>query len=107
MDFKSLFEALKADILDLVKDRFDEEGTQVRKDIENFLEGSKDKLMRWTLLLEQGALTPAEFELLLKSQKDLLVIQSLQRAGISKIKIGLFKNEAIKIIVNKAVTALI
>lgn len=107
MDFKNVFEALKTDILELVKDRFDEEGTQVRKDIEDFLEGSKDKLMRWTSLLDQGALTPAEFELLLKSQKDLLVIQSLQRAGISKIKIGLFKNEAIKIIVNKTVTALI
>ncbi len=107
MDFKNLFESLKAEILELVKDRFDEEGLQVRKDIEDFLEGSKEKLNRWAELLEQQAITPAEFELLLKSQKDLLVIQSLQKAGISKIKIGLFKNQAIKIIVSRAVGALV
>ena len=105
MDFKTLYDSLKADILDLVKDRFDEGGEAVKQDIAAFLESSKEKLKRWTLLLEQQAITPAEFELLLKSQKDLLVIQSLQKAGISKIKIGLFKNQAIQIIVGKAVDA--
>ena len=107
MDFKELFATIKVDILDLFKDRFDQEGTQIKKDIDLFLENSKEKLERWTVLLSQKAITPKEYELLLQSQKDLLIIESLQKAGISKIKIGLFKNAAIKIIVTKAITSLI
>ena len=107
MDFKTLFEELKTEILDLVKDRFDEENASVKNDIADFLEGSKEKLRRWTELLNQGAITPAEFEVLLKSQKDLLIIESLNKAGISKIKIGLFKNQAIKLIVTRTVAAVI
>ena len=39
--------------------------------------------------------------------EDLLIIQTLEKAGVSKIKIGLFKNAAIKLIVSKAVTLIL
>lgn len=107
MDFKELYKSIKAGILDLVKERFNEESSLIKNDVDLFLEQSKDKLERWGLLLNQGAITPTEFELLLQSQKDLLIIQTLEKAGVSKIKIGLFKNAAIKLIVSKAVTLIL
>lgn len=104
MDFKNLFKEIKGDILSLVKDRFGKEGDQIKDDIAAFLENSKEQLQRWATLLEQGAITPAEFELLLNSQKDILIIESLHKAGISKIKIGMFKSAAVKLIVSKVIT---
>ncbi|MGB5944063.1 MAG: hypothetical protein WBG71_14360 [Leeuwenhoekiella sp.] len=104
MDFKTLFDDLKTEIVDMVKDSFGDEGKNVKDDISLFIEGSKDNLERWIDLLGKGLITPEELELLLKSQKDLLIIQTLHKAGVSKIKVGLFKNAVIKLIVSKSIS---
>lgn len=104
MDFQLFFNEVKQDIISLVKEKFGQEGAKVKSEIEVFLDNSKEKLQRWASLMEQGAITPAELEILLQSQKDILIFESLYKAGISKIKIGMFKNAAIKLIVTKAVT---
>jgi len=103
MDFEKLFKDLKNDILSLVKDRFGEEGKTIKKDISDFFDASKDKLKRWTEMLANGVITPGEYELLMKSQKDLVVMTALHKAGISKIRIGHFKNAVIKLILNKVI----
>ncbi|WGK64115.1 hypothetical protein [Croceiramulus getboli] len=107
MDFEKFFKELKKDMATLVADRFSQEKEDVKNEVTLFLEQSKDKLKRWAQLLADGLLSPEEFELLLKSQKDLLVLASLHKAGVSKIKIGHFKNAAIKLVVGKAVSFLI
>lgn len=102
MDFEIFFKSLKTDLLDLIKERFQLESKEIKDEALAFLEGSRSKLQRWTLLLAEGVITQAEYEVLLSSLKDLMVMTALYRAGVSKIKLGHFKNAVIKLIMNKA-----
>ncbi|MEE4001687.1 hypothetical protein V1T75_15180 [Tenacibaculum sp. FZY0031] len=100
MDFDKILQELKKSLLSLFDDTFSEFSQESKKDIERFLNESKDKLERWTSLLAQGKLTVEDFEWLVKSQKDLFQMNALQAAGISKISLGHFKNKVINTIVN-------
>jgi len=101
MDFEKTFKELKTDILGLVKEKFGEEGNNIKDDVSQFLEGAKVKLERWTRMLASGVITLEEYELLMKSQKDLVIMTALHKAGISNIRLGHFKNSVIKLIANK------
>lgn len=101
MDFEKLFKDLKNELLSMVKDKFGEEGQSIKNDVSQFFDDSKEKLKRWTGMFANGVITKGEYELLLKSQKDLVVMTALHKAGISKIKLGHFKNAVIKMIVSK------
>ncbi len=101
MDFEQLFKDLKSDVLALVKDKFGEEGQNIKNDVAEFFDQAKAKLKRWTEMLAAGVITKDEYELLLKSQKDLVIMKTLNKAGISKIKLGHFKNSVIKLIIKK------
>lgn len=102
MDFETFFQSLKTELLELIKQRFNKESQEIKDEAFMFLEGSKEKLRRWTQLLAQGVITKAEFEVLLSSQKDLMIMTALYRAGVSKIRLGHFKNAVVKLILNKA-----
>lgn len=102
MDFETFFQSLKTELLELIKQRFNKESQEIKDEAFMFLVGSKEKLRRWTQLLAQGVITKAEFEVLLSSQKDLMIMTALYRAGVSKIRLGHFKNAVVKLILNKA-----
>tara|TARA_B100000508_G_C11421488_1_gene258577 strand:- start:329 stop:655 length:327 start_codon:yes stop_codon:yes gene_type:complete len=106
MDFEKLFKELKEEVTALVKEKFNKENDAIKNDIAIFFDQSKEKLKRWTTLLASGIITKEEYELLLQSQKDLVIMQTLYKAGISKIKLGHFKNKVIKLIVHKALLAI-
>lgn len=99
MDIEKLLKELKAQLLALLEGNFNEFKPELQKEITQFLEQSKDKLTRWTLLLADGSITKDEFEWLIKSQKDLLTLKALQTAGISKIRINNLKNSIIQTII--------
>ena len=101
MDITALLKEIKTEIVSLVKDRFNKESKAITNEITLFLNQSKTKLERWTSLLAQGEITPAEFEILLQSQKDLIEMKALHKAGITGIQLGHFKNTVIKLIFNK------
>lgn len=100
MDFEKILQELKKSLVSLFNDKFSEFSQESKKDIELFLNDSKDKLERWTSLLAQGKLTAEDFEWLVKSQKDLFKMKTLQAAGISKISLGHFKNKVLNTIVS-------
>jgi len=100
MDFENILKELKDTLLTLVKDTFTDFKTEGKKDMLAFLKSSEEKLKRWTSLLETGDIAADDFEWLVKSQKDLLIMNSLYQTGISKIKLGHFKNKVIKTVVN-------
>ncbi len=104
MDFEKLFKELKGDILTLVKDKFGEEGQNIKNDVSEFFESAKAKLKRWTEMFASGVITKDEYGLLMKSQKDLVIMTTLHKAGISKIKLGHFKNTVINLIMDKVNT---
>ncbi|MGG8496704.1 hypothetical protein ACQY1Q_09825 [Tenacibaculum sp. TC6] len=100
MDFEKILQELKKSLILVFNDKFSEFSKESKKDIELFLNESKDKLERWTSLLKQGKLTLDDFEWLVESQKDLFHLKALQAAGISKISLGHFKNKIVKTIID-------
>ncbi|RLJ96876.1 hypothetical protein [Tenacibaculum discolor] len=100
MDFEKILQELKKSLVSLFSQKFGEFSQESKKDIELFLNESKDKLERWTSLLAQGKLTLEDFEWLVESQKDLFKMKTLQAVGISKISLGHFKNKVVKTIVD-------
>ncbi|WP_299211858.1 hypothetical protein [uncultured Dokdonia sp.] len=95
MNFEDLFNDLKEEIITEAKEKFGEQGKDIIVDMEKYLAHSKEKLKKWALLFAEGNIDKEELAWLLQSQKDLLVLKTLQNAGVSKISIGHFKNNVI------------
>lgn len=107
MDFEELLKQLKAELLKVLGDKFEDYKSESKKDVEAFLKASKQKLERWTKLLASKDLTVKDYEWLLKSQKDILVLNALYQVGVSKIKLGHLKNKIIKTIVDTVVAVVL
>ncbi|WP_028888821.1 hypothetical protein [Tenacibaculum ovolyticum] len=100
MDFEKILQELKKSLFDLFKDKYTDFTSESKKDIEYFLNESKEKLQRWTVLLQEEKLTLDDYEWLIKSQKDLFHLKALETAGVSKISLGHFKNKVVKTIID-------
>ena len=95
MEIEKIIKELKAELEKLFTEKFSDFPKEVKTDLEEFIEKSEEKIKRWTLLLRDNAITPEEFAWLIKSQKDLLELRALYSVGISKIKLGHFKNKVL------------
>lgn len=100
MNKDQLTEELKSKLKTIITKCYKENKTELEKDLNTFLEISKEKLERWMILFSAGNLTEEELEWLLKSQLDLVALQALQTTGISKIKLNEIKNNILKVIFN-------
>ncbi|NQX84768.1 MAG: hypothetical protein HRT67_02400 [Flavobacteriaceae bacterium] len=100
MDFDAILKELKTSLISLFGDKWADLKRESKKDIDQFLNDSKDKLKRWTELLVNGDLDLEDYEWLIKSQKDVMLMQALHSAGVNKISLGHFKNKVIKVIID-------
>jgi hypothetical protein len=100
MDIEKLLNEIKNQLLELAKNNYQDVLPQFQKDMNTFFEFTKLKLERWSVLITNSSITIEEFEWLVKSQQEFLVLATLQKAGLSKIKINKLKNTIIKIIVS-------
>lgn len=107
MDFEKLLKELKAALVDLFGEKWSDLKSEAKKDIEQFLKDSEGKLKRWTELLANGDITLEDYEWLVKSQKDLMLMQALHSAGVNKISLGHFKNKVIKTIIGVVTTVVL
>ncbi|UPZ17765.1 hypothetical protein [Flavobacterium humidisoli] len=107
MDNDKLLKELESKLKTLITENYKEIKPQLEKYLNTFLEKSKTKLERWLFLFSSGDLTEEELEWLLKSQLDLMSLQRLQTAGISKIKLNTIKNNILKIIFNVIIELII
>lgn len=103
MDFEKLLKELKQDIIAEAQEKFGNEGKLILSDLQDYLDSSKEKLKKWSTLFIEGAIDKDELAWLLQSQKDLLIMRALVKAGVNKIKAGHFKNKVISIVLNKLV----
>lgn len=99
MDFEAILKELKTSLISLFGDKWTDLKGESKKDIDQFLEDSKVKLKRWTVLLANRDIDLDDYEWLVKSQKDLMLMQALHSAGVHKISLGHFKNQVIKTII--------
>lgn len=107
MEIEGLIQLLKEELLKVLGESYSDYKKETKEDVESFLILSKVKLERWTSLLQSGDLTPEDYEWLLKSQKDLLILNALYQAGVSKLRLGHLKNKIIKTIVNTVITVVV
>lgn len=98
MENEKLLEDLKQQVKTIITKSYKDNKSELEKDLNAFLETSKEKLERWIFLFSIGDLTKEELEWLLKSQLDLVTLQALQATGISKIKLNAIKNNILKMI---------
>ena len=101
MDTDKVIKELKEELTAIFNEKFADFPNEAKKDLKEFLQKSEEKLKRWTMLLAEGAITQDEFTWLVESQKDLMLFHALYFTGVSKIKIGHFKNKVIDTIINK------
>jgi len=100
MNFEDILKQLKDELTTLFGEKWKDLKNESKKDIDQFLEDSKTKLKRWTSLLASGDIDLEDYEWLIKSQKDLMLMQALYSAGVNKISLGHFKNKVVKTIVS-------
>lgn len=98
MNNDKLIEDLKNKLKTIITESYKDIKPELEKDLNEFLETSKEKLERWIMLYSTGDVTEEEFEWLLKSQLDLVALQALQTTGISKIKLNNLKNNIVKML---------
>lgn len=98
MNTNNLVQEIKEKVRLFITESYKEFKPGLEKDLKNFLETSAEKLERWTVLYANEGINEEELEWLLKSQVDLISLQALQTAGISKIKLNTFKNNILKLI---------
>lgn len=103
MDFDLLFKELKEEITELAKDKFNDQGNAIAQDMQEYVAHSKEKLQKWASLFKAQSIDKDELVWLLKSQKELLLLKSLQNIGVSSISIGHFKNKIVDTVLSKIV----
>lgn len=106
MDVNNILKEIKGNLLALVGGKFEDLKSETKKDVQAFLDASKEKLERWTLLLAAGHISTEEYKWLVESQKDLVVLKGLYAAGVSKIKLGHLKNSILDTVINTAIAAI-
>ena len=107
MDIEKLIIEIKQQILTDAKQKFKDYLPELEKDLQKFLKKSEEKLKRWSILLLEGSITKDEFEWLVKSQQNLIQLNTLQVAGLSKIKLNNLKNNILKTIIDTTTKAII
>jgi hypothetical protein len=99
-NFEQIFDEIKSQIAQLAKITVSKYATEAKKDADEFLESSREKLKKWTLLLAEGAIDTSEFEWLVNSQQGLAQMKLLTQAGLAQIRADQFKNAVLLVIVD-------
>lgn len=106
MDIDKLLEDLRKNLITVLGDKYKEFKPEIQKDVNVFLENSKEKLLRWSILLVENSITEDEFAWLLKSQQDLVTLKALQGVGLSKIKLNNIKNTIFKTVLQTIILSI-
>jgi hypothetical protein len=99
-DFSAIFDQLKKDVVSLAELTVKGYVKEAKEDGKKMLTEMKDNLQRWTLQLSKGDLTTQDFEWLVFSQKDLLLMEGLKRAGLAAIRAEQFKNSVLSLVID-------
>ena len=90
---------LKKEINQLLETKYFELKEEAEEIVKVTLESIKVKLENWTALLSTGELTPEEFEYLLKTEEQLLILKALQAKGIARLELKNFMQDLIGTII--------
>lgn len=106
-EFDDLLDALKDEIVNLAASHFDEYREQAITDGESFLNTTKDDLKHWTRLMDEGELSPQEFQSLVRGKKDLAEMNALKQAGLAAARADQFRDAIVDRVVDTAAQVLL
>lgn len=86
---------LKKEINQLLETKYSELKEEAEEIVKETLESIKAKLENWSILLSTGEITPEEFEYVIKTEEQLLILKALQARGIASLELKNFMFELI------------
>jgi hypothetical protein len=101
--FNDFLLTLKNDLVDFAEENLEEYKDEILKDGIVFVKKTKSDIERWTDGLTSGALSPEDFEFLLKGKKDLAEMEALKQLGLSKVRLDKITNSIFDVIAGSAV----
>lgn len=75
-------------------------------DVRDFLRKSTVNLERWVQELGRREIDKGEFKSLVQGQLDVAEMRALKQAGLAQVKIDIFTNGVLDIVVNAALAAI-
>lgn len=106
-DFEDLLNTLKDEIVTLAESHFDDYREQAIADGEAFLDTTSDDLKHWTRRMDNGELSPQEFESLVCGKKDLAEMEALKQTGLAAARADQFRDAMIDRVVDTAAQVLL
>jgi hypothetical protein len=105
-NFNKVFDDIKDQLGAEAKTDLKEFSNQGKADAEAFLAQSRDRLEKWMQLLADKQIDEDEFGWLVESQKAAAQMEALRKANAGTMQIEKFRDSALRIVVNTAVTAI-
>ena len=102
INFDQFFETLKAGVVEIAKNEAADYLQQATDDGQQFLNDSKDKLIKWTNMRKNGDLDKDEFASLVRGQKDLAAMHALKQAGMAAVRIDRIRVAVIDLVITAA-----
>lgn len=99
-DFNEIFDEIKDEAVSLVKLMARKYREEAEKDVEDFLESSKEDIQRWTERLSSGELTTQEFEILISGLTTIAELKILKHSALAQQRIGQLIGGVLNIIID-------
>jgi hypothetical protein len=104
MNINEILSTVEQKIVQLAKDNFKDLANDAITDGKQLLTTIKDDLVRRTQLLADKKITPAEFNVLILADEDLVEMTALTDKGLALAKIDAFKNGVFKLIIDTVIS---
>jgi hypothetical protein len=101
-DFDKFLKTVKIGVEGLAKEMLMGHWQEALNGSKAFLDASKQDLELWTVQLAAGQLSKDDFKDLVLGQMDLAELELLKQSGLAKIKIDLFVNKVLNLVIDTA-----
>jgi len=106
IDINSIVKTTLTGSEDLAKTLFRNYVGQAKKDVEDFLQNSKDGIERAAKLFAEGKIDKEDLEDLILGKKDLALMHALKQVGLAKAAVDTFVNGVMQILVDAVFAAI-
>lgn len=104
-DYKELFKNIEQQIVSLAENTVGKYKEEAIAEAKQLLANMKTDLIRWTDLLAEKQIKVNEFEWLVNSDKELVKMKGLEKAGLAATEATAFGAKVIALVINTVKTA--
>ena len=101
-DFDAIFKDIQTQVVTLAETTVSKYKDEAIADGKKLLAQMKDDLLRWIDLLAEKKLKTGEFEWLVNSDKEIVKMAALEKAGLAEIRVQQFSMSVLNVIADVA-----